>query len=408
MTADVPAAGVGRPPGGLPLTLAAVTGVQALATLAVLALATVAPTAADSFTVGAEMVGYQVSLIYVSAALMSAIAGPLVRRWGPGAASIFALAMSCVGILGIASGNLAVVVVASLLLGVGYGLTNPSSSSILQRVTPPARRNLVFSLKQTGVPLGGILAGLMLPPLTEAIGWQAAFVVSGGLIVLLLVLLLPLRARWDEEREPQRPLRGTMLSGLALVWRQPELRALSFMGFCFATTQLCLMAFTVTMLVQELHWSLVAAGGLISLVQACGAGGRVIWGMLADRLRFGIPVLILIGLLSAAACLVTAFLGPDWPPAAVVAVLCVFGASSIGWNGVFLADVARLTRREDVGLATGGALFFTFGGVVVGPALYSALYKLIGSYTLTFGAVAVFPLAGALVLLALLRRTRRT
>ncbi|MDX5361570.1 MAG: MFS transporter, partial [Alphaproteobacteria bacterium] len=357
MSAGAQQAGVERPPGGLPLTLAAVTGVQAFATLAVLALATVAPIAADSFPVGAEMVGYQVSLIYVAAALMSAVAGTIVRRWGPGAASIFALALSAAGILGIASGSLFVVVAASLLLGVGYGLTNPSSSSILQRVTPPARRNLVFSLKQTGVPLGGILAGLMLPPLTEAIGWQAAFAVAAALIVALMVLLLPLRPQWDVEREPSHPFRGTMLNGLALVWRQPELRALSFMGFCFATTQLCLMAFTVTMLVQDLGWSLVVAGGVISLVQACGAGGRVIWGMLADRLRFGIPVLILIGLLSAAACLVTAFLSPDWPPAAVVAVLCIFGASSIGWNGVFLADVARLTRREEVGMATGGALF---------------------------------------------------
>ena len=38
-------------------------------------------------------------------------------------------------------------------------MSSPAGSEILQRFSPPPIRNLVFSIKQTGVPLGGVLAG---------------------------------------------------------------------------------------------------------------------------------------------------------------------------------------------------------------------------------------------------------
>ncbi|MGM0537802.1 MAG: MFS transporter, partial [Thermodesulfobacteriota bacterium] len=59
-----------------------ISSVQALATLSVLSLATLAPVASKSFGLGAHFVGYQVSTIYVSAAGISLISGTLVRRWG--------------------------------------------------------------------------------------------------------------------------------------------------------------------------------------------------------------------------------------------------------------------------------------------------------------------------------------
>ncbi len=51
----------------------------------------------------------------------------------------------------------------AVALGLGYGLVSPPVSQLLARFTPPARRNLVFSLKQTGVPLSGILAAVITP-----------------------------------------------------------------------------------------------------------------------------------------------------------------------------------------------------------------------------------------------------
>lgn len=389
---------------GLPLVLGAVTGVQAIATLAVLAMATVAPRAAPALGIGPEFVGYQISLTYVAAAIVSAIAGTAVRRWGAGTVSQTALALALIGTLGLASGSLALAAAATLIIGAGYGLTNPAASHLLFRHTAPRQRNLVFSIKQTGVPIGGIIAGVMLPVLTEAFGWQGAVSSCSLLALIAFVLFLRMRKPWDAGKTSGLPFRSSVLFGLSLVWRRPEMRRLGLTGTFFAATQLSLMTFTVTFLVKDLGWTLVLAGTVAATVQVTGAVARIGWGAIADRTGNGIKILVLIGLLSSAAAVATAMLGPAAPSWVVIATLSFFGASSIGWNGVFLAEVARLSGSDDVSAATGGALLFTFAGVVIGPTLYASLYQLVGAYGTTFGIFAVLPLLGTVSILRFVKR----
>lgn len=381
------------------LILGTVTGIQALASLAVLALATVAPVASASIGIGAEMIGYQVSLMYIAASSTSAVGGTLVRRWGAGTVSQVTLLVGIVGVLGVASANLVLLVIGSLLIGIAYGLPNPAASHLLFKATPSHLRNFVFSLKQTGVPIGGILAGLLLPAVTVLAGWQAAMITTAALLGLLAIAMIPLRARWDTDRDPSARISGSLLDGILLIWRLRALRGLAVMGFCFAALQLSLLTFVITMLVEDLGWSLVLAGGVVAIMQVFGAGGRIVWGVVADRLGNGRYVLGIIGLLSCVATLVTAMLAPYWPIWAVAALLCFFGICSIGWNGVFLAEVARLANRNEVGTATGGALSLTFLGVVLAPSLFSTVYPLTGAYTTTFALMTIFPAIGTIALI---------
>jgi hypothetical protein len=74
----------------------------------------------------------------------------------------------------------------------------------------------------------------------------------------------------------------------------------------------------------------------------------------------------------------------------------VLGASGLSWNGVYLAEVAALAPAGAAGAATGGALSLTFLGIVLGPALFSAVVSLSGSYALAFAIVGFGSLAGGL------------
>lgn len=381
-----------------------ISSVQALATLSVLSLATLAPVASKSFGLGAHFVGYQVSTIYVSAAGISLISGTLVRRWGAVGVSQCALILCIVGILGLSAGNLAILVLGSLFIGAGYGLTNPAASHLLFRLTPPKHRNLFFSLKQTSVPLGGILAGLMLPPLTALGGWRFALLACAGLACAVALILNLYRKRLDFDREPEKALKKNVKYDLKMIYRRKSLLRLSIMAFCYSATQLSLMSFAVSMLVEDLTKTLVIAGTVASLMQGFGAVGRIAWGVVADRLASGLSVLIGIGCLSIASSLLMTQMDKQWPLTAIVFVLCIFGLCSIGWNGVFLAEVARMSKPEEVSSMTGIALFFTFSGVVVGPTLFSLAYNILGSYTSTFGVIAVFPALGTLALLGLQKR----
>jgi hypothetical protein len=80
----------------------------------------------------------------------------------------------------------------------------------------------------------------------------------------------------------------------------------------------------------------------------------------------------------------------------------VFGATAVGWNGVYLATVARQVPQPEAAMATGGSLFFTFFGVVVGPPLFGLAGGAFGGLGGAFALLAL-PLAVSLWMLA---RTR--
>jgi MFS family permease len=153
------------------------------------------------------------------------------------------------------------------------------------------------------------------------------------------------------------------------------------------------------MLVQDLRFGLVQAGIVLSVLQVAGASGRLAWGGVADWHGNGNRVLMGVGLIATAAGVMTMFLAPGEAVGIVYAVLILFGFSAIGWNGVFLAEVARLAPEGRTGSATAGALVPTYAGVLMGPMTFAGLYALTGQYTVSFGLFAVISLAGAALIL---------
>lgn len=389
------------------MVLALATLVQALATFSVFALPTLAPKAAATFGLAPQLVGYQVSVTYLAAALVSGFGGLVVRRFGAVTTSLGALALAGIGLLAISTGRLLPTILGSLCIGSGYGVTNPAGTQMLLRQEPAGRRNLIFAIKQAGVPLGAIIASTMLPRLAEQVGWQAAIATS---IILLLALAVPLLAKrrsWDTDVEPGTKFRSGALAGIALIGRDPALRALAMVGFCYASFQVCVIAFAVTMLATEFNWTLVEAGLIAAVMQAAGIFGRITWSMIADRFGNGLFMLLLLGLLATALGFATSTMTPGWPAWAIILVLTLFGDCIIGWNGIYMAETARVSGPRDAGLATGGVLIFNFAGVILGPAMFGVVARTIGSVSATFGYFALLPLAGALAMLPALARERR-
>ena len=388
---------------GLAAALVATTGAQALATLVVFALPVLAPLAARDLGAAPHWVGYQVALTYLAAATTSALSAGALRRWGPARCTQIALAAAGTACALMALAGLAGVALGSLLTGMGYGLTNPAASQVLGRLAPPGRRNMVFAVKQTGVPIGGALAGLALPALGLAVGWRGAVLGVAAVLGLAALGLGAFRAAWDAEREPGLPLRAGSGGGLKALRERPGLAGLAATSGLYSAFQLALGAYAVTMLVEEFGWSPVAAGAAAGVVQAIGAGARLAWGAVADLWRSGLRTLALIGLLTVLGALA---LPParGWPEMAVVAVLCALGFSAAGWNGVLMAEAARLAAPGRVGEAAGGVLAVAFAGVVVGPSLLGLVFSATGSYALGFALLALLPLAGAVIAWATGRR----
>jgi predicted MFS family arabinose efflux permease len=377
--------------------------VQVLVTGFALALTPIAPRAALDFGVDAHLIGFQISLIYFAGAFGSAAAGTLLHRYGAIRVEQLALGLLSVGICLLATANLTAAVFASLLMGISNGIQNPASAQILGRVSPPHRRNVVFSVKQAGVPVGAALASVGFPLLDASIGWRAGFVLVA---IGPLLLMGHLGRSYDRELRSDLAAR-TFVRGLLedqrLVWRRAEIRVLALLGLVYSAAQLSLSAFAVLLLVEEGGWSLIAAAGVAGVMQLSGAIGRVFWGWLADRTGSGFAILAFIGLGSTTGMLVLPWIG-DMAAAAQVAVFCMMGLCLSGWNGVMIAEVAHHSEPSMAGRAVGGALVYVFLGVTIGPSSFALAFERIGQYGMTFAVIGAATAAGCLAATAMAAR----
>jgi MFS family permease len=389
-------AGSGQHAAGLAAALAATTAAQALATLTVFLLPVLAPIAARDLGAAPHWVGWQVACTYVAASATSFLSAGALRRWGPARCTQVALAAAGLACLAVLVAGLAGAVLGSLLIGLGYGLTNPAATQVLARLAPASRRNMVFAVKQTGVPIGGALAGLLLPGLSLALGWRGAVLGVAILLLLAAAGFATFRRHWDGERDPAWPLRAGAGGGLRALRERPGLPGLAAISALYSGFQLALGAYTVTMLVEEFAWSPVAAGAAAAASQAVGALARLVWGMVADLWRDGMRTLAAIGLVTVGGGVLLP-LALSWPEVAVVGLFCVLGGSAAGWNGVLMAEAARLAAPGRAGDAAGGVLAVAFAGVVVGPSLLGGVIGLTGSYALTFALLAGLPALGAAI-----------
>ena len=380
-------------------TIGGVTAVQVVATMGILMPAAIAPELARTLDLPVSMIGFQVSLAYVGATLMSLCGGLVQRKLGAVRANQIAATAIGLSLLIIAIPHVAALFVGSLGLGIAYGMTNPAASHLMMKIASPTNRNLIFSVKQTGQPLGGVVAGLMAPPIAIAFGWQWSLMAGAFLALSTVLLIQPLRAKLDGDRDPTTKFRGAVFKDVSLVLRIRELRLLALAALTFSGVQLALMTFAVTMLVEDVKFDLVLAGVGLAVIQIAGVVGRLGWGVIADRNGDGRKTLLFAQSLSVVAAVATVFLSDSMPLVAVFGILFLFGMSAVGWNGVFMAEIGRLAPEGKIGSATGGVLVPTFIGVMMGPLVFSAIHEVTATYTMSFAVLALVTMTGMVPIL---------
>jgi MFS family permease len=381
------------------LILAVTLAIQAMVSMALLTLPVMAPVVSEAVGVSTVFVGVYVAIVYVGAILASLAAGTAVARFGAIRVSQAGLLICALGLALCAVNSVTVIALGALLIGIGYGPVTPASSHLLARTTPAHRLSLVFSVKQTGVPLGGALAGLVVPSLLLLTNWQGALLLVSLACLVCALTAQPMRQDMDSDRNPNCHLAlGNLAQPLRMVISHRALAMLAVCSFFFSATQLSLVTYLVTYLHDSLGQGLVAAGVGLSVAQFAGVGGRVFWGYVSDRFLGARRMLATLAALMAVSGVATALLSANMPGFLMMGILGVFGASAIGWNGVYLAEVARQAPKGQASLATGGTLAFTFLGVVFGPPLFGALSGWFGSYRAGYAALALPTLACCLML----------
>lgn len=379
--------------------LASTLATQTLATGALYAVPTLAPAIALDLGVPGTLAGGFVAISY-GVGIVSALVSPgLIRRHG-GVRAIQAVLLCATGMLAIAafSGSVTDLALAAFVLGIAYGASAPASTHLLVPHTPRPIFNMVMSLRQIGVPLGGVCAALMLPPLVPALGWRGALALLLIPAIALIALMEIPRRRWDADREKSRPAFGRTLAHPFLLLREPRIQRLSYASFIYSGLQLTFVAFMTVHLTSVVRIDLVTAGQILAVYQIAGSVSRPIWGWVADRFMTPTQTLAVHGVGMAVAAVLVGQFGPTWPAPVLFAVAIFAGCTACAYTGVAYAEFAALggARRTE---ATGLGTAMMFASVMVVPPLFGWAVAVLGGYDVSYVAVAMLSLSAATCLM---------
>ena len=141
--------------------LAATFAVQTIAAMAMFGVSVIAPVAAADIGVNATLIGAFTGLAYGSGLVVGLLSGRLADRFGALRTSQATMVFALTGCILLSISTPLAALASAIALGLCYGPVNPLSTHILSRVVPERSQPLFFSIKQTGMPAGAALAGLI-------------------------------------------------------------------------------------------------------------------------------------------------------------------------------------------------------------------------------------------------------
>jgi MFS family permease len=363
-------------PGWL-LALGATMMVQTIASFMGQCLPVVAPLLTASVGVAPERIGNLSSLTSLGSVLFLAFGSPYLARFGPVRSMQLGQLCGVAAMAVAALGWWPALMASALLLGIGYGPNPPAGTRILQATAPKQHRSLIFSIKQAGAPAGGALAGLIIAPFAAAHGWNAALLLAVAAGLLSASAIAPLREMMDVERDRARSIHprdvfslANLLGPVAVLWSNRLMVSLTVLALSFSFAQGTLYSFSVTYLTER-GLSLRDAGFAYACLQVAGVLARILLGWLADRTGRPAMNLTVQAYVGAAALVAYALMPIDLPLPLVALVATTCGFLCCSWNGIYMAEVARLAPPDRITDASSASTLFTFLGYVAGPSLFA-------------------------------------
>jgi len=367
------------------LAIACTFAQQTLTYMTALVVPVAAPELAKVFGVPVAMAGLHMGLLYFFSSLSMLMVGGFIRKLGAVRMSQIALTSMAVGLALGLTGEVWGLALGAVIIGIFGSSSTPASSDILARFAPPKHAAFIFSLKQTSVPAGGIVAGILVPFLLVNFGWQGVFYGTSALCISLAILLQPFRRLFDQNRNPAHRISPDQaVKTLKGVLIPTHFRHLVYATFTYCGLQGIFAAFFVSYLEGELGFTLVEAGAIFAVSQVASVVARIFWGWVMDRVGGARPVLSFLGISMAGSSVGVALLVPGWGEMVITLVAMGYSATAISWHGVVLAEVANISKPGMVATNTGGVLSFAVGGQFFYPFVMGGLLTLGGTYGLGF------------------------
>jgi predicted MFS family arabinose efflux permease len=374
-----------------PVTLGVLTLSHAVGAMCFTAVVAMAPAVRADLSLSAAEFGFLASGYSIAQAVFGIPIGNLVDRIGVRRALALAGALSLHFAPGFATALLAMT-----LFGFAYSFVNPATGKGVLDWFSRARRGTAMGVKQSGVPIGGVI-GAGLGALAGVYDWRDLLfvIVAFGLAGAALCAALP-----PSPRHASRAGGVDILTDLHRVLRDRNL-GLFNLGTCFFQAgQLTFLSYITLFMREGLMASQPLAAASLGVAQAASAVGRLGWGAVSDFLFRGRrrPVLVLTALLGAAALLGLGALGPGWGVPAGLGLTAIIGMSVAGYVALAQTLVVETARPDLAATAVGYNRLLASVGGSIGPPLFGLLVDATEAYGAGWLLNAVFVLGAALLI----------
>lgn len=260
-----------------------------------------------------------------------------------------------------------------LLIGMFYSVSQPGGSKVILKWFRKENRGLAMGIRQAGIPIGGALAGVLIPFLTiqynmtYAINSIACICIIGGLLFFMFY-----KEPYVEEEARKGHIKISFWMELKVVICKKELYPIYITGICMISLQMVLVGHFMKFLAGEQSITSIVAGTVFSVMFFSGMIGRIALATISDVLYKGnrrIPLFIAV-CASIGLILLLVMNIHTITSGILYSVSALLGFFSIGWFSLFIAEVAELASEEFVGITVSVALTINQIAIIIAPVLF--------------------------------------
>jgi MFS family permease len=369
------------PPAGNPwktrlpiLMLAHVVGTLHITTLVVMA-----PVIKQDLSLSFAEFGFVVTAYSIGQITGSLPAGHLADRIGVGWALVLAHALLVVGALMLTqTTGMALAFTAMVVTGWGYSIVNPATAKGVFESFPPARRGTAMGIKQTGVPIGGVISAT-LGAFAAAGAWHwitvavAVMTVVGSLACLFIV---------EKPRPRLATASKSRFGTLGEVMKDLNFGRFVLSNMMHNVGQQNFFSYLTLFVREAAQVSQEFAGLCYGIAQTASVIGRLGWGAISDFLfkgrRKGLTVAI--GVCSVVFLAAMAAIEPRTGMPLAIALSALLGVTIASYAPLMQTMAVEAVQPRLAGSATGYTLVGTYVGSIAGPPLFGWVVDITGLF----------------------------
>ncbi len=333
------------------------------------AVSSLGPILIKELEISAGFLGYVILGSFGVASLLSLFAGNQLKRWGSRNAliTIFLMVALSFGLMIFVSGYQGLML-AAVCCGIAQALANPATNLLITEKVSKSDRAFVVGLKQSGVQIAALFAGMVLPFLAIHWGWRGAI----GVVIPFALIMV-----WATLFVTSEHQRSTSCE-----WKVPRpnlpLQCLMAIQCCVGISLSAFVTF-IPLFASQNNFSTLLSGFLLAIFGTMGVFSRITLTPLSARLQDESSLLTLLTLVATSCLLLLLFveIGYYW---LVWLTVIGMGMTAVATNAIAMGMIVRSPDFGAVAPASGLLSFAFFGGFALGPAIFGYMLNAELSY----------------------------